>query len=191
MLFCGQKGFPGHERRWRPQEEGQVQVSSHQEAFSYCPTLTLLYTAWCTLLASLVLILNQAINFVSTFWQIYHQVFVKDPDGTFAREVPGANWKDDWRWQDPAWLLRHPGRSCQAAVENYSFIYPIRHSPYLKISSWSESNLIWTDENLFKGQPRPFITQFANASRTYLLLDLFKVLRFVHSYDFKGSINIK
>ena len=39
MLFCGQKGFPGHERRWRPQEEGQVQVSSLQEAFSYCPTL--------------------------------------------------------------------------------------------------------------------------------------------------------
>ena len=39
MLFCGQKGFPGHERRWRPQEEGQVQVSSHQEAFSTVPLL--------------------------------------------------------------------------------------------------------------------------------------------------------
>ena len=147
MLFCGQKGFPGHERRWRPQEEGQVQVSSHQEAFSYCPTLTLLYTAWCTLLASLVLILNQAINFVSTFWQIYHQVFVKDPDGTFAREVPGSNWEDDWRRQDPAGLLRHPRRSCQAAVENNPFIYPIA----VHISSWSESDLNWTDENHFKG----------------------------------------
>ena len=59
------------------------------------------------------------------------------------------------------------------------------------ISSWSESNLIWIDENLFKGRPPTFIYQFAIASPPYLLKDLFKVLHFVYSYDFKGSINIK
>ena len=50
------------------------------------------------------------------------QVFVKDPDGSFAGEIPGSDREDDRRRQDPVGLLRHPGRSGEASVENHSFI---------------------------------------------------------------------
>ena len=116
----------------------------------------------------------------------FFQVFVKDPDGSFAGEIPGSDREDDRRRQDPVGLLRHPGRSGEASVENHSFIYQSNSNPS---TSHTEFNLIKTDENLFRGWPQP--TYSVWNCKTYLLQNVFKVSRFVHSYDFKESINIK
>ena len=64
------------------------------------------------------------------------QVFVKDPD---AVEIAGSDREDDRRRQDPVGLLRHPGRSGEASVENHSFIYQSNSNPS---TSHTEFNLI-------------------------------------------------